>query len=241
MKRMFFLFLLLFAIFLNACSREGSISETGRSDIHQIVLNGVPYAHKGDEMLDFVWYKETDSYGRELFLYQSELLAISGRQDIYVISQKTEGGKVYYYEDFFYLTYPDGGTISEADLLLLKERNDWDKPLDKSKMIGIYYEKENVYQQPDYRFHKEGERIKAFFRNEFMLPDEYRVVLDGLGSDADDSVIFLVLTQKGNTYADVVGRYLARIDQDLNPDSIEYITIEEGFNLQELVHAFRTS
>ena len=118
MKKATFLFFLIFVIVLSACSRKGSISDTGRSDIHKIVLNGVPYAFTGDEMLDYVWYQETDAYGRELFLYQSELHAIAGRQDIYVISQKTEGDMVYYYEDFFYLTYPNGGTISEADMQL---------------------------------------------------------------------------------------------------------------------------
>ena len=238
MKRTWFLFILIFVVCLNACSRSGSISDTDRSDIHQMVLNGVPYAFSGDEMLDYAWYKETDAYGRELFLYQSELHGISGRQDIYVISQKSEGGMVYYYEDFFYLTYPNGGAITEDDLFLLKERNDWNKPLDESKMIGIYYEQGKGYEPADYRFATgEGERIREYFRNEFMLP---LVCLDGLGTDAKGSVVFLVLTQKGSTYNDIVGRYLARIDQTLNPDSIEYIAIDEGFNLQEIVYSFRT-
>lgn len=159
-KTTLLLFLLFSIICLSACARRGSIADSGRDDIYNMVGNGVPYAGYGDYKLDYVWHKETDAYGRELFLYQSELYAIDGRQDIWVISQKTEGDYVYYYEDFFYITCPNSGEISQADLSILKEKNDWNKPLEQAKMVGLRY-KNKEYQRLDYYFQlEEGDKIK---------------------------------------------------------------------------------
>lgn len=74
---------------------------------------------------------ETDSQGRILFTYRTESIITKKIECVAVICQKYDRKAVYYYEDICYL-------ISEwtsEDVENLKKMNDWDQPLDHSKMV----------------------------------------------------------------------------------------------------------
>ena len=74
----------------------------------------------------------TDSYGRIMFTEEFYLWKLDNKIKCTVIMQKYDGHTVYYYEDDAYYL----GDISESDLKSFKDKNDWGKPLDDSKMTS---------------------------------------------------------------------------------------------------------
>lgn len=78
----------------------------------------------------------TDSYGRIMFTEEFSLWTIDDKIKCTVIMQKYDGHTVYYYEDDAYYL----GDISESEMESFKDKNDWGKPLDDSKMTSRYVE-----------------------------------------------------------------------------------------------------
>ena len=80
---------------------------------------------------------ETDSYGRVLFTYDEWMNDLDGTDLVACfVMQHSDGEYVSYYEDGCALIYPrpdDTMTPPEDELTALKERNDWDLPLDDAK------------------------------------------------------------------------------------------------------------
>jgi hypothetical protein len=75
---------------------------------------------------------ETDDYGRKLF-------AISYSVRPFIIAtcvmQKSDDQNVYYYDNVSYLCTEKYKSYSQEQIIKLKEDNDWNKPLDATKMI----------------------------------------------------------------------------------------------------------
>ena len=92
------------------------------------------------DVLDFRGYGYskicTDSYGRIMFTEEFSLWTIDDKIKCTVIMQKYDGHTVYYYEDDAYYL----GDISESEMESFKDKNDWGKPLDDSKMTSRYVE-----------------------------------------------------------------------------------------------------
>ena len=81
---------------------------------------------------------EKDEYGRVLFEFEN-LDEISGRiLNFLVICQvdDAKGERIYYYEDMHFLMSP----YTAEELTHFKQVNDWNKPLDYSKMSMRKYE-----------------------------------------------------------------------------------------------------
>ena len=87
---------------------------------------------------------EKDTYGRVLFeisfsstpfypfyKYDSSHLRMFG----YCVCQRTKANRAYYYLDDCFAVYWDADEFSETEQIKLKQRNDWDAPLDESKMV----------------------------------------------------------------------------------------------------------
>lgn len=72
---------------------------------------------------------ELDSVGCILFEYTAYNLIVGDNAKVYVICQQYDAESVYFYEDCCYMYASDG----ESELQVLKDKNDWDKPLDYSK------------------------------------------------------------------------------------------------------------
>lgn len=73
---------------------------------------------------------ETDDYGRTLFLYSAPSVISDKVETVAVICQKnTKEGVFFYTGDCFDFTEK-----SVDDFSRLKERNDWNMPLNESKM-----------------------------------------------------------------------------------------------------------
>ena len=80
--------------------------------------------------------EEPDSYGRIMITEEFSLWKIDDKIKCTVIMQKYDGHTVYYYEDDAYYL----GDISESEMESFKDKNDWGKPLDDSKMTSRYVE-----------------------------------------------------------------------------------------------------
>ena len=78
----------------------------------------------------------TDSYGRIMFTEEFSLWTIDDKIKCTVIMQKYDGHTVYYYEDDAYIL----GNVSISELNSFKNKHDWGKPLDDSKMTSRYVE-----------------------------------------------------------------------------------------------------
>lgn len=72
---------------------------------------------------------EEDTQGRVLYSYTTQSVITGKKEKAVVICQQRNAEAVYYYEDICYLL----GEWTQDDLVLLKERNDWNLPLDYSK------------------------------------------------------------------------------------------------------------
>lgn len=109
----------------------GSLNDAGRSDRVELL--------------------ETDAYGRTLFRHR---VRVGERTDDWqidtylttlVICQKKDEQMAYYYPDFCWLgklseqsgTYAE---FTEEEIALIKERNDWDKPLENERMQSVLYD-----------------------------------------------------------------------------------------------------
>jgi len=239
MKKVLKILLCVFLIIcIGACSRRGSITQTGRSDVQRIVINSVPYVQLGDETLDLIWLKETDQYGRELFHYET------GKWDIWVICQKSENEYVYYYEDDCYYVSENDIPIPDNKLTQLKLQNDWNKPLDNSKMTSVCFEKRK--QETMYEFalqSTQGDYIEEDVRKMFKIQNHAQIFLDGIGSDFNGNAIIFVWTtvlKDGNH--EIEKCYLTRYNiQQSNPVMMDYVIMNKGVNQQELIRAFRRS
>ena len=75
----------------------------------------------------------TDAYGRVLF--RSDVYDFNeGTAAVYAIYQAYDDDYVYFYEDICYLLFSEDVEPTAEELAALKLENDWEKPLDNSKM-----------------------------------------------------------------------------------------------------------
>jgi hypothetical protein len=159
MKRIISLLLILISLFgLSSCifNRENPYPYRGEyKELYTTAIYSIPdavgYMHHGEGAYDsdiYIW--EQDDYGRKLFSYCEDY----GNQFFaLVISQASDETNVYFYPDINYaLTYIYSYYKYEAvtdDHLKnrteefymeskdeLKEKNDWNKPIDKSKCVS---------------------------------------------------------------------------------------------------------
>lgn len=133
--------------------RPGTLGRTEFYEAFYIIDVNVPAFNSyltDANRFDKVELIEIDEYGRSMFRYLSHVGTVSGdwKWKTYlttlVICQKTENGRAYYYADFCWLGKASDQSREFAEftadeITLLKERNDWNEPLDSTKMrSGLY-------------------------------------------------------------------------------------------------------
>ena len=133
MKRTLVLIILL-AYLLSGCDAGYMQNSAGVSEYQSvigIVRTAVPHIGGLSMRLDYVELLETDAFGRRLYRYNMGETWVG----MILIEQKEGEGYTYYYEDLCYLMYRRGERdATNEEIACLKENNDWDKPLDDTKM-----------------------------------------------------------------------------------------------------------
>ena len=147
------LLIAIIAILIHACSYHGYDGD--HPDLYTVAVNNVfgidgKYSNGEVTKNPRIEVIETDDYGRTLFFY-NELYGTQIEYGMaFVISQKTEDGFVYYYQDDCYLPYFDSEhdldvimeNIDRGVIEMLKERNDWNMELNESKCTKSEFTKE---------------------------------------------------------------------------------------------------
>lgn len=153
---------------LSACETIFSVKYDGEHpDLYTVAVNNVfgisGLTHNGEiSYQPEISVIETDNYGRTLFFYNESYMYGSDYTMAFVIMQMSVDGYSYYYQDSCYIPFFDDsdynwhGTENSDDYIKalelagdsidkLKEKNDWNKPIDSSKFTKAKY----CYEKPE--------------------------------------------------------------------------------------------
>lgn len=129
-------------LFVSSCS--SSMPPLARSQLYEVqkiaTLNIPTYTEISIEDVKYMNYakvSERDEYGRSLYMYIGKGICgeVNGTESYMIISQKCENEMVYYYPDVCYIANTSANcNFSTDEIELLKDRNDWGKPLEERKM-----------------------------------------------------------------------------------------------------------
>ena len=78
---------------------------------------------------------ETDPQGRVLYMYTTHSEITGQQETALVICQSSTSRRICFYEDVCYYF----GEAEGSEFLAFKQRNDWEAPLDESKMATRYH------------------------------------------------------------------------------------------------------
>ena len=150
---------------------------------------------------------ERDAYGRILFCYEAPSLLTGEKIKAIVISQALDDHDVYYYEDMCYYM----GDATEEKTNVLKEQNDWGKPLN-SKMARkrAFHVTFDLYFRPsDSGF--DQEKAQKTLEEFFELAPGQQLSICGVDTDAanEHELIYCRVSQSDGTGA---SGYFAIID-----------------------------
>ena len=108
-------------------------------ELYTIAAFSIPYADSKGTKIDTM---ENDSYGRVLFSVcfgsNSFYYPFEYKQPLYayVICQKYDETKTYYYEDECFRIYLTEDSFTDNEKIELKAANDWDMPLNDNRMTS---------------------------------------------------------------------------------------------------------
>lgn len=166
--------ILLAICIISLCGCDMNLRMTPYPLDHVMAVTQTSHAYPGGNAAEFDSRSEileTDEYGRVLFAFNSGFGGYS-----IGIRQKNDEENVYYYDNVSFLVgltkYKE---YDPEDLELLKEENDWNKPLNEEKMVkrrlvnkyGLYKNIEPVLDQKDLQkvFHAsiaDGEKVWTY-------------------------------------------------------------------------------
>lgn len=224
-------------ILLVLLAMAGCLYDGKHSDLYHMVKSNVLCtngAHPGQYVT--IEVLETDSYGRRLFSYSIGVPSSYGYDQICVVavSQKTVLNRVYYYEDACFILADAFEKLDEEMISALKEKNDWDEPMNHQKMSRrrIHAQFEETVDVPE-AFNKEvrcepGSAVGSLYMD-----------FDGKGK-----VLYYVLYYDKD-YKDNVEIeerfYIAIVNEDGTYDPETWLEeLQDLYGYQEQVHEFKT-
>ena len=109
-------------------------------ELYTIAAFSIPYADKPGTKIESI---EKDAYGRVLFRVRFKTMVLYFQNEprneqmfAYVVCQKSDRKRTYYYEDDCFRLYLTDAMFTESEQTELKEINDWGKPLNEEKMTS---------------------------------------------------------------------------------------------------------
>ena len=233
------LLLILVTFLLSSCDAGYNITSAGASDYDyalSVIQTSVPYIGGMDLRLDSIKLLETDVYGRRLFIYEMGLSSVSAL----LIIQKTAAPFVYYYEDFCYtIQNAEAEDFSADDKEVIKINNDWNEPLNESRMRSINYtEIPSDYENIDNYFDV-CKLIQADIEQRHPENDwnNAKVLLNGMESYEGCGQIILVEIHYSDKNA--IEYYLVLYNPAYDSVIREIETIDGIHNFQEKIKAFK--
>lgn len=127
------------ALLISGCAQRGTPAVNDLLDAFLIVKTNVPFAMNANtHQFDRAECVEQDAYDRKLVRYTTYCSSIHHDIELYLICQGTDEYYTYYYMDACYIARDiRKASFPEHAIKELKERNDWNKPLEKAKLKSI--------------------------------------------------------------------------------------------------------
>ncbi len=223
-------------VMLAGCGPRGTPAGEKLMHAYEIVAANVPYAtNTSSTQFDDAELLEEDIYGRQLIGYKTWYPYIQQNIEIYLICQKTEGEYVYYYMDDCYIVRAEESEqFSEKDVLALKNSNDWDCPLDETKMSKVNIEGKQAHVM---YADQSADELKAYLG----LDETYGVLANGMEMLSENAQMFYGYSflKNDERQEHCEKHYLfVCIDNEDNP-VIACKEFEMTFDCQETVREFR--
>ena len=232
------LFLCVVLLTLSGC--DDSNYKGGTVDLNCVATNSILGLYDVDRN-NIIEIAE-DSFGRRMFLYWGNTAVMDDEfgstQDVpkyiyaILISQKSYKKHVYFYPDYNFIIYDDApswgyGSKKKEELLQyvldstpsediewLKQKNDWDKPLNEDKCVKVKISKKDRERESGYSFvsdevkekvYKETIPFGVFYRSSlyYLTSDTYdRHIYFFRGTQVDDSCLgaYVVIFNKDGSY-----------------------------------------
>ena len=223
MRKFLLIVVLVALLLLSAC---GNPNPKNYAFISTASLS-VPCIFRGDMRGGGYELLETDSYGRILGSMTDHCMFSGESKTVLVVMQKYDDNSVYFYEDISYV-FDDGRQETKTEL---KALNDWDLPLDESKMSkrNVKYTLDNNLDLPDSNFQK----IKYYWERDFKttINDSGISDYDGMGHELFVIVVEPVETQKEYYFAIT----------DIDSCESQYMKVEDPCDYLEELIAFKQS
>lgn len=232
-KLLLILIPVLFLLSLSGCYRKGTVGDTKAYSGSTLVCAVVPYVQSGHPDFDKVYELERDEYGRAMFSYNCFTSFCQETLDILVICQTTDPDAPKYYEDLCYLIHgEDDAEFSESEIALLKERNDWGKPLNFEKMQTV----SESYAR-DWNLHYDS--AKAAITAALKLDDAWFVSLGTMEYCGDGTWFILAQVSPAENKQENGPLYLALYAPDEQQPILSIEPFEWTYECQTLIHEFK--
>jgi len=228
-KKLLILFLLTIMMF-TICSCDKILKYEGEEyDLYTVALNSLigvyGSAFNRSPVLEI---KETDEYGRVMFYYEEG--SIINAYNI-LIAQKSDDEFVYYYEDYNFISSCNN-EFAKENIETLKANNDWNKPIDETKLI-----RKKIIEQEDISS-LDSNIIEEKFTKIMGAEWEFNATINELTTNEEGKKIVLVTAVCG--YREATDKYFALIiDSEGNFDKDEIMEITDHSNYQEQLKQFK--
>ena len=238
---------ILFCLLIWSMSRGNNPFYHGRhADLYTVAAFSVIGADSRGTIIKPI---EKDVYGRVLFeisfsstpfypfyKYDPSHLRMFG----YCVCQRTKANRAYYYLDDCFVVYWDADEFSETERIKLKQRNDWDAPLDESKMvfkpvIPAYESKKEstVFKSDMDSLTKVQSLAENIFQESVSNEENDSVYISLLDVDSEGKTLFIINVYHEKTYS---AAYFVLVDSDGLHD---IIPVADRAHYWEELKAFR--
>ena len=218
---------------LTACHRKGTVGDTKAYSGATLVCAVVPYVQSGHPDFDKVYELERDAYGRAMFSYNCFSSFCQKTLDILVICQTTDPDTPKYYADICYLIHgEDDAEFSDSEIATLKERNDWEKPLNFDKMQTVSENYESDWNQ-------QYDTAKAAVTATLQLDDAWFVSLGSMEYCGDGTWFILTKVAPSENKQENGQLYLALYCPDEEQPIRNIEPFEWTYDCQTLIHKFK--
>lgn len=177
---------------------------------------------------------EQDTKGRTMFSFNSTVSSIDDTTGVYsiMICQKTQAGYTYYYPDLNFIVAHRKEEITEDEIAALKNRNDWNKDMDESKMTKVRI----TWSKTKDNFANE-KKTKIFKDEKIVDFDNEHIVFVGLGTDKNKRWLYFVWVLDNNYKFKRSYVLILNSDNSYEPSYLQQI--DNVWNYQDQLKAFK--
>ena len=191
------------------------------------------------------------SFGRKAFYYK-DYGNDSARLYAYAVCQQYDDQFVYYYEDICFAVFQDQAAFSQEQKDGLKETNDWNMPLDDSRMTkkAILPEESEGRKLPYLSIgYERAEKIEDYraievFQKTVSVADREQVYADILDIDSEDRLLIIVTVLQRKSFdkikMETIRSYFMIYDTNSDSQAAPIVEIESAETFADQLIVFKS-